>query len=462
MGKVGKLAGRWQCPQLPWQIAKHPNRSPAAGLNGFGLAYPTAGLYRYTRSLRMLDGHLPPRELPVPPRLQEVRSPLRDHIGVWAQRLAWHPDAEFADYVLSGLQHGFRVGFAYSSPHTPAKRNMRSALSHSHIIDSYIAREHSAGRFIGPLSPGESHGLHVNRFGVIPKGHTGKWRLITDLSFPEGASVNDGTDRDLCSLRYTSVERVAQVALQLGPGALLVKLDVKSAYRLLPVHPEDRWLLGVCWRDQRYVDTMLPFGLRSAPKIFTAVADALEWCFHQEGVAWVDHYLDDYITMGPPRSLTCQAKLDSIMYVCEQLGVPLAVEKLAGPTSCIEFLCIEIDTVEGVLRLPQDKLRRLQETLRRWSRRRACRRKKLESLIGILQHAATVIKPGRTFLRHMIGPLGVGRGSSVLLPERPSRLHPQDLWGGGQEVQDFLRVAFCWYPVSCIRAFIVLFCSIYG
>lgn len=331
-----------------------------------------------------------------------MHSPLHDCIGAWAQRLAWHPDAEFADYVLSGIQHGFRVGFSNTSPLSKAQRNMHSAQEYPEVIDEYIARETVAGRFLGPFTLQEAQGLHVSRFGVIPKGHATKWRFITDLSFPDGASVNDGIDPHLCSLQYTSVHKVAQAALRLGHGALLAKLDIKSAYRLLPTHPDDRPLLGVQWKGSLYVDAMLPFGLRSAPKIFTAVADALEWCFRQERVTLVDHYLDDYITMGPPGTSVCQSNLDHITYVCEQLGVPLALEKLAGPTTCLEFLGIEIDTREGVLRLPADKQARLQSALRHWSHRRACKRKQLESLIGIMHHTATVIKPGRSFLRHMI------------------------------------------------------------
>ena len=118
----------------------------------------------------------------------------------------------------------------------------------------------------------------MSRFGVIPKGHgTGKWRLITDLSYPSGSSVNDGIDPNLCSLHYTSVEDVATVAAQLGRGALLAKVDIESAYRLIPVHPRDRWLLGMKWEGRLYVDPMLPFGLRSSAKIFNAVTDTLEW-----------------------------------------------------------------------------------------------------------------------------------------------------------------------------------------
>ena len=82
--------------------------------------------------------------------------------------------------------------------------------------------------------------IHINRFGVIPKGHnTGKWMLITDLSFPPNHSVNDGIDPSLCSLSYISVDQVADIATQYGRGALLAKVDIESAYRLIPVHPQE-------------------------------------------------------------------------------------------------------------------------------------------------------------------------------------------------------------------------------
>ena len=80
---------------------------------------------------------------------------------------------------------------------------------------------------------------------------------------------------------------------RLGRGTQLVKLDIKDAYRIIPVYPADYWLLGISWRGNTYVDRALPFGLRSAPKIFSAVADALSWVLHQLGIEHHLHYLDD-------------------------------------------------------------------------------------------------------------------------------------------------------------------------
>ena len=93
-----------------------------------------------------------------------------------------------------------------------------------------------------PIQEGLPEYVHVNRFGVIPKPHhqLGKWRLIVDLSDPSGGSVNDGVDPILCSFAYKTVDDAMRIILHKGKGTLLAKLDLESAYRILPVHPDNR------------------------------------------------------------------------------------------------------------------------------------------------------------------------------------------------------------------------------
>ena len=173
-------------------------------------------------------------------------------------------------YICTGLKEGFRIGFDHHShPLKSVAANMFSAQQHPEIIRNYISNELKMGRLLGPLGTNHHHAIHVNRFGVIPKGNSGKWRLITDLSYPPGNSVNDGIDPKLCSLKYTSVEDVAGIAAKLGQGALMAKVDTEAAYRLVPVHLQHRPLLGMEWGGDIFVDPMLPFGLRSAPKSST-------------------------------------------------------------------------------------------------------------------------------------------------------------------------------------------------
>ena len=283
---------------------------------------------------------------------------------------------------------------------------MLSARQHPEIISDYLAKEQSLGRMLGPFTEEmlpNLPSLHINRFGVIPKGHnTGKWRLITDLSYPHGQSVNDGIDPSLCSLMYATVDEVAEIVVKLGRDALLSKVDIESAYRLIPVHPQDRPLQAMKWDNHIYVDPMLPFGLRSAPKIFNAVADALNWYLHQAGIQYCIHYLDDFIVVTPPGSPEGQKCLTILDQVCSALGVPIAEHKRDGPTTCLVFLGIEINTSTFMLRLPTDKLQRLQALLEEWGDRKSCSRKELESLIGLLNHACKVVRSGRSFLRRMI------------------------------------------------------------
>ena len=79
-----------------------------------------------------------------------------------------------------------------------------------------------------------------------------------------------------------------------------------------------------------------------------------------EKVSWVAHYLDDFVTVGPPESPECQTNLKIMLATCQRLGVPVAQEKCAGPAAVLVFLGFELDTNQMAIRLPEDKLRRTQ------------------------------------------------------------------------------------------------------
>ncbi len=209
---------------------------------------------------------------------------------------------------------------------------------------------------------------------VIEKPHQpGKFRLIVDLSFPEGHSVNDGIKPELCSMQYTSVDRAVARVLVQERGVLLAKFDIESAYWVVPVHPDDQPLLGMAWKGQWYVDKV---GLKSTPKIFSAVADTLQWLMMQQKLD-VLHYVDDFLVVSspPPPPGKGEAQSDDLrmaLKLCKEMGVPIAAHKTEGPRTMITISGIEIDTVERVLMLPEEKLRRLQREIERWKGRRCC------------------------------------------------------------------------------------------
>ena len=94
--------------------------------------------------------------------------------------------------------------------------------------------------------------------------------------------------------------------------------------------------------------------------------------------------------------------MQNLIKLFDQLGVPLAVDKVEGPTPCLTFLGIEIDTASRTVRLPADKYTALITLLSTWQDKRKCTKRELLSLIGHLSFAAKVVKPGRLFLRRLI------------------------------------------------------------
>ena len=152
-------------------------------------------------------------------------------------------------------------------------------IQNPETVTQYLLHETELGRMqkIEPdtATPGR---IQISPIGMIPKRNKpNKWRLIVDLSSPKGASVNDGISPAWSSLDYATVDHLSAIILEQGRGTWMIKADIKEAYRMVPVHPQDRWLLGVQWEGEVFVDRMLPFGLRSAPKIFSALADAIQW-----------------------------------------------------------------------------------------------------------------------------------------------------------------------------------------
>ena len=328
-----------------------------------------------------------------------ITTPL--HWQEWDKSLTDHPDQQFRSYIVNGIRYGFRVGFNYAQKCHRSGNNLLSSKEQPQVVNEYLMAECCEGRVLGPLDPSGLPHVHTSRIGVIPKSTPGKWRLIVDMSSPEGFSVNDGIPEALCSLSYVTINDAVQGVLAYRQGALLAKVDIRSAYRTVPVHPDDHWLMGMSWEESLFIDTALPFGLRSAPKIFTAVADAAEWILRQAGVDFVLHYLDDFLLIGPPDSPECAKALHTLLTTFHRLGLPIAEDKLVGPTSCLTFLGFEIDTMSCEVRLPEAKLAALHHSLLSWIARKSCTRKELESITGRLAHASHVVQPGKTFMSRL-------------------------------------------------------------
>ena len=114
------------------------------------------------------------------------------------------------------------------------------------------------------------------------------------------------------------------------------------------------------------------------------------------------YYLDDYFTVGPPNSHICANNIQTILQVASRLRIPLAPDQLEGPTTCLVFLGISIDTASMETALPARKLEELLTELQLWSCCKKYRKRELLSLIGKLNFACRIIPASRILLRRLI------------------------------------------------------------
>ncbi len=120
----------------------------------------------YMADLLVIGGKLPVNSIP---GWSQIVTPMSAE--VWGRQLASHPDESFQEYLVEGLRRGFRIGFSHDSVRcVSAVANMSSAAKRPSVIDEFIATELAAGRILGPVEPDSSHSIHVNRFGLVPKG----------------------------------------------------------------------------------------------------------------------------------------------------------------------------------------------------------------------------------------------------------------------------------------------------
>ena len=107
------------------------------------------------------------------------------------------------------------------------------------------------------------------------------------------------------TLHYTTIENVVQLIATHAPGAMLPKVDLKSAFRMVPVRRQDWELPGLHWDNHYFVDTCLPFDCRSSPFLFNQFATTLHWILTNIYKLQLIHYLDDFFIVGEPQSDQC-------------------------------------------------------------------------------------------------------------------------------------------------------------
>ena len=312
-----------------------------------------------------------------------------------------HPDQALVKYIVSGLRDGFDIGF--TGPETQSlPKNLKSAQDNKDAIQKAINKEISRGHTAGPFPEPPFPITHCSPIGSAPK-KDGSVRLIMDLSQPHGSSINDGISKEEFSCDYSHFDEAVHLVNEGGIGSLMCKLDIQHAYRLLPVRPDQWHHLCYYWEGSYYVDLVLPFGLRSSGAIFNHFAKLVRWIIkHHYGILDIVNYSDDFFAVLGKIAADARHRLDIIITAFNDLGIPLAMDKIEGPSTYIVYLGIAINSMTMTIEITDEKYSDSLHLLQDWKNRRTCTKRQMKSLIGKLGFISKVVRPGRMFSRRLI------------------------------------------------------------
>lgn len=355
----------------------------------------------------------------VPPVSMDIEKLTLMREGPWMEELnkgyrQSHPIE--ADQILRGMRTGLPIDFEGDRTVSRTCTNLKSALEPPEVeqkVHDIICGDTAGGKTAGPFEHPPFPVFSCSPIGAVPKRGSTKVRKIHHLSFPRHGDSINGSTKDVYQA-LGSFEQAKELVRRLGKGCWLIKLDVEAAYRQVPVRPEDWPLLGFKWRGQYYFDRTLPFGLKSSCRLWELYASALHFmCETTLGVPCVVHYIDDFLFVVQELS-AAQKHLRDALALCLKLGLPMAVDKTEGPTHCLTFLGIELDTEKMEARLGADRLTELLALLAAWENKSHASIKDRERLAGILNFASCVIKPGRTYLARILQDLrGLKRSKDI-------------------------------------------------
>ena len=330
------------------------------------------------------------------------------NLPYWKQKLPLVVESAEVVELLEGLTSGVRIG-RLPAVGTIVSPNWPSANELSAQVSEVIRQDLAQGRLYGPFEVSPYSDYIVSPLGAFLKRNSTKARVIHDLSYPAVGSVNADIDPDDYSCQYSSIDDAVDLCCRVGPGrTVLAKVDLKDAFKHIPIHPGDWHMMGFIWPDESGVDMhyfskVLSFGLRSAPSLFDRYARCLPMFCRLEGfTGGLVRYIDDFliVTDGVDR---CHSELAILVDTCVDAGFTIQPTKVTPPCRVVEFLGIEVDTVNSVLRISDERMAEVKSILSEWSGRRSCSKRQLLKLIGKLAFAARVVRKGRAFLGRLIG-----------------------------------------------------------
>jgi hypothetical protein len=315
-------------------------------------------------------------------------------LAIWEKELVNDPDR---DFILDGIKQGFRITDKGSQVTNVETKNHKSAVQCHELVEKELLSQIKEGNYC----VASSKPAIVSPLAAIEK-EGGGIRLIHDGSRPVGQALNDYAT--LHSVRFQTIEAACKLA---QPNYWCAKLDLKAAYRSVPIHKDDYKATGLKWqfRGQEQAtylfDTRLPFGATLAPGTFHRLSQAVSRCLRRRGLCATVTYIDDFLIIAKTFE-ECREALNQLIRLVRSLGFYISWQKVVGPTQKITFLGVDIDTSTSTLSLGKDKLEKVKNELNKFVSKKRASKRQLQRLAGLLNWACQVVRGGSFFMRRIL------------------------------------------------------------
>ena len=235
----------------------------------------------------------------------------------------------------------------------------------------------------------DAKGCFISNVFLRPKSNS-KWRLIIDLS-----ELNQFVTK-----HHFKMEHLDVASRLMFTDAWLASIDLKDAYYTLPVHPEDRKFLCFRWNNDIYKFTCLPFGLSSAPWLFTKTLRPIFAKFHEEGFQGFG-YIDDSFIIAETFE-ECQQAVSFLGNLFTDLGFRVNTEKsILTPTKQLTFLGYILDTQDMSISPTPDKKSKIRGKIEEVIAKNNLKIREIASLCGSLNDTCKGSEYGHSHVKSL-------------------------------------------------------------
>lgn len=312
--------------------------------------------------------------------------------------------------VPHGLRSGFRTGVSSTLTTHYIPNNHNSAINAPQLVDEHIAKELALQRYSGPFSVSQLLTLigpfRTAPLGVVPKPNSDKSRIIQDLSFPRDnptlKSVNSEINSDDFPCEWGSFAQCYFLVAKAPAGTQVAVFDVDSAYRNIPVHPEDQPHFCISWKGDIYIDHCVAFGSASSAGLFGRVADCFVAIIKYYGAQQVLKWVDDIIFFRYPCNsmapylYSYDASL--VFNIAKTLGLPWALPKFHDFSHSFTYLGFLWNISDRTVQLPETKKIKFANRCTSWLSESKRTLRSAQILLGSLNHCCLIQRSARTQL----------------------------------------------------------------